>query len=460
MKRVYLLVFSLFATIAVALLVWQFSSVLLTFVAAVALGATIRPPADRLIRRGLPRSPATMLMVLLVFTGLLGFLGLTGYALAEELPQALTAYQTRYAALRAEWANGAGWQQSLAGRLPAPEGLEDLIARIRLSDEEATAEEAITAAVDEAVTEAVDEALGEPTEETAQAQPTEVPTGQFVPAGVIPPSEIQGPVTQEATRQRRALGLLQVVVGTTSGLASMLAQFLVLIVLSLYWSLEHEWFERLWISLLPAGLRQKARSTWRAAEMGVGSHIRSEILQSLLAAVLLYIGFRLIGVPNPLLFAWICAVCWIIPLAGWLIALLPVATIALLVGPWVTLGAALIALAVYAFLEFVLEPRLDVRRRAGSIIGLLVAMIMLDALGILGLLIATPLAVAIEILLGQLWTPGEQAEGKEKSDLAQIQQQLAQVRAAMGRVEGELPPRTRSLYERLQELIAQADKTV
>jgi predicted PurR-regulated permease PerM len=284
-------------------------------------------------------------------------------------------------------------------------------------------------------------AVPDPGESMAEAQAEAV-------AQVQAQAEAEAQVAvAEAQTERRATGLLRAIAGTTSSLAGLLAQFIVLIFLGLYWSLENEWFERLWISLLPANRRQRARRTWHAVETNVGAHIRSELTQSVVAFFLLWAGFWAMGIDYPLLLAWACALAWLVPLAGWLIALLPVLLIGLLAGPLVMVGAALYMTIIFALMEFVVEPRLDRRRRAGSVLGLVVALVLLEAMGIVGLLIASPVAVAISAFFGTAFavTPEPAPAPPRSATLEELQQRLIDLRAAVGRAHGEIPPRTRSL---------------
>ena len=62
-------------------------------------------------------------------------------------------------------------------------------------------------------------------------------------------------------------------------------------------------FERLWLSLLPSGQRKQARGILRTIEQDLGAYIRSEVIQSLLAGLLLSLGYWLLGSPYPTLLA-------------------------------------------------------------------------------------------------------------------------------------------------------------
>ena len=71
--------------------------------------------------------------------------------------------------------------------------------------------------------------------------------------------------------------LLDQALGVTRNTIDVAARIIVVVALSAYWSASREAFERLWLSLVPAPQRPRARDVWRAVERAVGSHMRGEV---------------------------------------------------------------------------------------------------------------------------------------------------------------------------------------
>jgi predicted PurR-regulated permease PerM len=69
------------------------------------------------------------------------------------------------------------------------------------------------------------------------------------------------------------------VVGFGSGIFDLVAQLVIVLSLSIYWSIDQEHFERLWLSLVSAKYRSRARTIWRSVEREVGAYMRSEVAQ-------------------------------------------------------------------------------------------------------------------------------------------------------------------------------------
>ena len=106
----------------------------------------------------------------------------------------------------------------------------------------------------------------------------------------------------EAITSQRQL-MLSAVLGFTQGIGGIVSGLFIILFLSIYWSINQNHFERLWLSLLPSEQRTRAREIWRTLERDLGAYIRSEITQSLLAVLLLGVGYWMLGVPYPALLA-------------------------------------------------------------------------------------------------------------------------------------------------------------
>jgi predicted PurR-regulated permease PerM len=90
----------------------------------------------------------------------------------------------------------------------------------------------------------------------------------------------------EAITSQRQL-ILTAILGLTQGMGGIVSGFFVILFLSIYWGINQNHFERLWLSLLPSEQRTHARDIWRTLEHELGAYTRSEIIQSLLAVLLL-----------------------------------------------------------------------------------------------------------------------------------------------------------------------------
>ena len=254
-------------------------------------------------------------------------------------------------------------------------------------------------------------------------------------------------------------GIVGQIAGFTSGVADFLTHAGIALVVSIYWISDRLHFERLLLSLLPATQRTRARAMWQKLEAGVGAYLRSELVQGILAAILLAPAFSLFGLRYPVFWALVGALLWFIPLVGALIFLVPLWLITWVQnGPLVATGAVAYSIAVFTFLELVVERRLVTPEGRSNVLVLLVMLAMGDAFGVIGLLLAPPVAMTIHIFVSQLVTPVMATT--EPLALApsvdELENRLAEVRGLVGGLEAGSAPRLASMTERMAELLQQA----
>lgn len=249
--------------------------------------------------------------------------------------------------------------------------------------------------------------------------------------------------------------VLPALLGFTEGIGGVLSATLIILFLSLYWSINQIHFERLWLSLLPADLRKLARGIWRTIEPDLGAYIRSEIVQSLLAVLLLGIGYWLLGSQYSILLALIGGLAWLIPVAGAALAVILPLFIGLLTSPQLGLLTTLYTLVVLVALQIWIEPRLFKRKWDNPIVTLVIILAMADAFGLLGILIAPPLSAVCQILWNLL-VSNRLASGAA-AQVSDLKMRQAQLSASIKEMDELPPPLVASSMERLADLLEKAE---
>ncbi|HQU43258.1 MAG: hypothetical protein B7Z73_03380 [Planctomycetia bacterium 21-64-5] len=259
--------------------------------------------------------------------------------------------------------------------------------------------------------------------------------------------------------------LLHTVVGATFDLIAVSIDFVIVLFLSVYWSIDQVHFERLWLSLLPLERRTSARQLWRSVEDDVGAYLRSEAVQSLAAGVLLWIGYRALGERYPLLLALVGAAAWLIPWIGVLLAATAVLLLslpAIVLGPhtaWgVTVLALLYTLLVLLALQWFVEPRFFDRRRYNALITAVVIFGMAEIAGLPGILLGAPLAAALQIA-GSQWMRMRMEPVPQRPTARSYDERLASLRAALSRSKRPGFDAT-SLVDRLAAIVEEAEKVL
>ena len=251
--------------------------------------------------------------------------------------------------------------------------------------------------------------------------------------------------------------------GLTTLLTQNLGYLVIVLALSIYWTADQVQFERLWLSFIPVAQRARAREIWRDVEMNVGAYTSSEILQSILAAVLLGLGYWLMGLGYPVLLATVSAAFWLVPLLGFVPGLLVVAISALFYNPGMLWVAVIFTLFVFILLEWFVEPRLFNRSNFSTLLLLAVLVVFIERLGIFGVLLAPPVAVAIQILgRGLMRDKLANTAPEQVITLTSIKQDLDSVAVLMTQPEmvSLVSPKTLGLLTRLKDLVAATEQTV
>ena len=259
----------------------------------------------------------------------------------------------------------------------------------------------------------------------------------------------------EAVTGNQGQLVLPAVLGFTQGLGGVLSAVLVILLLSLYWSINQIHFERLWLSLLPSGQRKQARGIWRAIEPDLGAYIRSEVFQSLLAGLVLGLGYWLLGSPYPTLLAIVGALAWLVPVVGAPLAVILPLLMGLLTSVQLSLLTGLFTLVVLIALEIWVEPRLFRRKWINPILTLVMLLAMADAFGLLGILVAPPLSVVIQILWSRLVS--HRAILGAAAQVSDLKKRQARILDAIQAMDDPPLPLMNSSMERLAHLIEKAE---
>jgi predicted PurR-regulated permease PerM len=220
-------------------------------------------------------------------------------------------------------------------------------------------------------------------------------------AELLPPSdELYAGLAGE-----RGVEMGQAVLGVTSNALAFGGNLALILILSLYWSADSIHFERLLLSLIPVEQRARVRSIWNGIEKGVGAYIRSELIQSFLAGILLWVGYRLMGLEYPVLLALVGSIVWLIPWFGALLAVVPALLAGLSGGVGLAILAAAYTIVVLIVQEWVIEPRIFWRQSYSSLALVIFILILTDSFGLVGLILAPLVSAALQIVFKYILQP-------------------------------------------------------
>jgi putative permease len=249
--------------------------------------------------------------------------------------------------------------------------------------------------------------------------------------------------------------VIPVIFEVTQNIGAVVSGVLVIFFLSIYWSINQNHFERLWLSLLPSELRKQARSIWRTIEIEIGAYLRAEVIQSLLGGLVLGFGFWLIGSPYPALLGLAGAIALLVPRVGMALVVIPVLLVGGLTSLLLSLFTALYALVILIALTTWVKPRLLNRKWDSPILTIVLLIALADAFGFVGIIAAPPLSVVCQILWNQLVS--HRSVLGAAVQISDLKDRQSHVRELIEGMDEPPLPLVVSSMERLTQLIIKAE---
>ena len=249
--------------------------------------------------------------------------------------------------------------------------------------------------------------------------------------------------------------VLPALLGFSENIGSLVSGVVVIIFLSIYWSINQVHFERLWLSLLHSGQRKQAREIWRTVEPDLGRYIRSQLLHSLLAGLILGMGYWALGSPYPAILALTGALACLVPIVGAALAMIPVLLVGLLTGVQLSLFTLLFTLIVLIALRIWVKPRLFKGKWDNPVLTLVILIAMARAFGLIGIIVAPPVSVVCQIVWSRLVS--RRAVVGASAQISDLKERQARVQAEIKAMDEPPLPLVTTSMERLATLIEQAE---
>jgi predicted PurR-regulated permease PerM len=276
------------------------------------------------------------------------------------------------------------------------------------------------------------------------------PVQQGLVARLPPPSKLF-----EAFTGLQGQLVLPAVFGITQGAAGVVSGGIVVLFMSLYWSIHQIHFERLWLSLIPAAQRKQARDIWRIVESDIGAYIRSEVAHSLMVGVVLGLGYWALGSPYPTLLALAGALACLIPMVGVSLALILPLLAGLLTSVQLTLLTVLYTLIVFIALDVWVKPHLFIRRQDNSILTIIILIALANAFGFIGIILAPPVSAVCQIVWSSLVS--HRVASGAAAQVSDLKERQARVWETIKEMDEPAPPSLTNSMNRLTHLIEKAE---
>ena len=196
------------------------------------------------------------------------------------------------------------------------------------------------------------------------------------------------------------------VIGVGKSVLSGFFTFLTILVLTLYFITSLPQAVHLGLSLVPASRRTRIGHLTNAIIARVGSFVGSQIVIAAMASVFVFALSLVLGLPSPIAIGMIVFVCGLIPLVGHFLGSGIVTIIALTQS--IAIGIiAFVAYVVYVQIEYYVVTRRIMKRTLAvpGAVTIISALIGSSLLGLVGGLLAVPVAASIILILDEVVIP-------------------------------------------------------
>jgi predicted PurR-regulated permease PerM len=170
--------------------------------------------------------------------------------------------------------------------------------------------------------------------------------------------------------------------------------------LSLYWTLDGQRAVQGLSMLMPLNWREQARELVREMESRVGAFVRGQALLCVTIGLLSLVAYLLIGLPYALVLALFAGLMELIPYLGPVLGALPAIVVGITLGPEKAFWVVVATLIIQQLENTFLLPRI-MKGSVGvnSIVALLAIVTLGSLLGVIGALLAIPIAAIVQLLL-------------------------------------------------------------
>jgi predicted PurR-regulated permease PerM len=193
--------------------------------------------------------------------------------------------------------------------------------------------------------------------------------------------------------------IMRVAIGVANGIVS----FVLVLVLTFYLIVDGDTVRRGALALVPPKNRLRAVAVGGLVREKIGAWLIGQLLLSTIVGSATFVGLLILGVPYPLILALVAAVGELIPMLGPIIAGVPAVIVAFFVSPLLGLLTLILYVLIQQLENHLIVPQ--VMRRAIDLPPVLVIVALLiggNVLGIVGAILALPVAAILRVVIGEL----------------------------------------------------------
>lgn len=207
----------------------------------------------------------------------------------------------------------------------------------------------------------------------------------------------EGPLAKIGSQLAKAASS---VFATTIGIFGGLISALVILIISIYLAVQEKGIKKFFMSITPPEHQAYMMAMAEKIQIKMGGWLWGQLFLALIVAILTFLGLSLLGVPYALILALLAGLLEVVPYLGPIIASIPAIIIAFLQSPFLALLTLILYIVIQQVENYIIVPQV-MRRAVGlnPVVIIIAMLIGVKIAGILGLILAVPIAAIISVFL-------------------------------------------------------------
>jgi predicted PurR-regulated permease PerM len=207
--------------------------------------------------------------------------------------------------------------------------------------------------------------------------------------------------------QQSAPALVALPIRFLQGIFGIFVAVVAVLTMTLFWLLSSPKLKRFVVGLFPPASREQASSVFTNIGRALGGYVYGTLVRMSVIGTLVGIGLAILQVPFALLLGLLTAVTELIPYLGpWISGICAVLVALVAVGPSKAVEVVILFFLVFELESNVVQPLVMSRTLALDALLVIVAVLIgISLLGIIGAILAVPLAAVAQVVVVQVLAP-------------------------------------------------------
>lgn len=215
--------------------------------------------------------------------------------------------------------------------------------------------------------------------------------------------------------QQGVPALLSVPFNVLSGILGIFIDLVVVLTMTIFWLLSTQRLKPFVVGLFPPAQRERTSSVISEVSRAFGGYVRGTLIAMALIGTLTGLGLFILGVPYALLLGLVAGLTELLPYIGPWISGAAAVTVALVaVGPLKGVEVAILFLLIQEIEGNLVQPLVMNRQvHIDPLLVIVAVLIGIDLLGVIGAILAVPLAAGVQVLVVRVVAPTIRARYRE-----------------------------------------------